>query len=317
MYVLRETIKDSNKNFEYIKIENTYEFNQMKYYNSYVNKYKIFKLLFNDVIEDYDIFKESMRVDINNPRKIGNSFLNYINSLKKFEEKSKREFRKMFDYDLIKDILQKAHNNKSYNLIYNMRNYEEHISSPITTISADMNGNIKLFSNIGKIKKELKSTGWKKLLDKQFINYNIIEINEYINESYNVAQMIWKKIYECIILEDVFFIKFCARLHEFYNKYKCNYRDFMLYLCDKDNLDKLDLSNRVDILFIKGILLSKILHVTNVEFKIGETIVDNDIKYVNVSKEVDMINKKIVDQCFVPACLDERDIKFILDRVKK
>lgn len=57
MYVLRETIENSNKKFEYIKIENAYEFNQMKYYNSYVNKYKIFKLLFDDVIEDYDIFR--------------------------------------------------------------------------------------------------------------------------------------------------------------------------------------------------------------------------------------------------------------------
>ena len=132
MYVLRETIENSNKKFEYIKIENAYEFNQMKYYNSYVNKYKIFKLLFDDVIEDYDIFKESMRVDINNPRKIGNSFLNYINSVKKFEEKSKREFRKMFDYGLIKNILQEAHNNKSYNL------FQEKYNSDIMTYYSEI-----------------------------------------------------------------------------------------------------------------------------------------------------------------------------------
>lgn len=150
MYLLRQTVEDNEKIFEYIKLENMYEFNQMKYYNSYVNKYKIFKLLFNDVIEDYGIFKDSMNVDINNPRKIGNSFLNYINSVKKFEEKSKRELKKFFDANFFKNILREAHSNKAYNLIYNMRNYDEHIASPITTIETSINGNIKLFANIYK-----------------------------------------------------------------------------------------------------------------------------------------------------------------------
>lgn len=317
MYLLRQTVEDNEKIFEYIKLENMYEFNQMKYYNSYVNKYKIFKLLFNDVIEDYGIFKDSMNVDINNPRKIGNSFLNYINSVKKFEEKSKRELKKFFDANFFKNILREAHSNKAYNLIYNMRNYDEHIASPITTIETSINGNIKLFANIYKIKRELKETGWKKLLDKQFINENTIEVNSYISESYNIVKSIWEKIYEYIILEDIFLSKFCAKLHEFYNRYKDNNHILALYLCDEKNYTNLDMSNNIDILFIKEILFAKRVHVTNGEFKVGETIIDNDIKYICISKKKDILNNKIIDQCFVAACLDSKDIKFILDSIEK
>ena len=70
MYILRQIIKNKEKTFEYIEFNNNYRFNQIKYYISYIDKYRIFKRLFNDVTEDYNIFIESMKIDINNPRKI-------------------------------------------------------------------------------------------------------------------------------------------------------------------------------------------------------------------------------------------------------
>lgn len=316
MYILKQTIKNKEKTFEYIKFNNKYEFNQIKYYISYINRYKIFKILFNDVIEDYDIFIESMSKDINNPRKIGNLFLSYINSVKKFEEKSHREFRKLFDDNFFKNILKEAHNNKAYNLIYNMRNYDEHIGSPIKTIQVNINGDIKLLSDIDEIKKELKETGWKKLLDKQFESENRIEVNLYIKESYDIVNYIYKKIYEYIILEDIFLSKFCVRIQEFYNSYKSSNDVFALYLCDEKKYTKLELANNIDILFAKEILFAKVLHVTNIEFETGDVIIDNEIKYRCVLKNKDILNNKIVDQVFVPACLDNKDIKFILDNIK-
>ncbi|EOU1634912.1 hypothetical protein ACRTAC_002361 [Clostridium perfringens] len=317
MYLLRQTCENNEKTFEYINIENNYEFNQMKYYNTFVNKYRIFKVLFENVTEDFDIFKESLINDINNPKKIGILLLNYINSVKKFEEKSKKEFNKLFEGNILGNILKKAHNNKSYNLIYNMRNYDEHIGSPITSISTDINGNVNLFSNIDEMKKELKSTGWKKLLDNQFSNDKIIEINKYIYESYKESERIYKQIYEYIILEESFLTKFCVKLYEFFYKYKDNNEIFALYFCDEANFSKLNLSNKIDIIFIKELLFAKRLHITDIEFKIGEVFVDNDIKYINIAKKIDIINKKIIDQCFVPACLNNKDIEFILENIEK
>ncbi|MDY2630101.1 MAG: hypothetical protein SOV85_01920 [Clostridium sp.] len=317
MYILKQTIKGKEKNFEYIKFNNKYEFNQIKYYISYVNKYKIFKLLFNDVIENYDVFIESISNSRNRDKKIVNLFLNYINSVKKFEEKSYREFKKLFDDSFFKKILKETHNNRAYNLIYNMRNYDEHIGSPIKTIKVNINGDVKLFSDIYEIKKELKQTGWKKLLDEQFKNDNIIEVNLYIKESYDIVNYIWKKIYEYIILEDIFLSKFCVKLQEFYNRYKSDNDIFSLYLCDEKKYDRLKLTNNIDILFVKEILFAKTLHIANVEFKIGDTIIDNDIKYKCVLKNKDIVNNKIMDQLFVPTCLDNKDIKFIIDNIKK
>lgn len=155
------------------------------------------------------------------------------------------------------------------------------------------------------------------MLDKQFINENTIEVNSYISESYNIVKSIWEKIYEYIILEDIFLSKFCAKLHEFYNRYKDNNHILALYLCDEKNYTNLDMSNNIDILFIKEILFAKRVHVTNGEFKVGETIIDNDIKYICISKKKDILNNKIIDQCFVAACLDSKDIKFILDSIEK
>lgn len=137
-----------------------------------------------------------------------------------------------------------------------MRNYEEHISTPITTIESNINGYVKLFANIYSIRKELKETGWKKLLDTQFVNEEMIEINSYINES-----------------------------------------------------------NNIDILFIKEILFSKRLHINNIEYRVGDIIMDNDIKYRCIFKKKDILSNKIIDQCFVPMCLDNKDIKYILDNV--
>ena len=231
----------------------------MKYYIKYVDKYKIFENLYHVVTSSYKILMKSIS-NQDDYKGIGNSFLNYINSLKKFEEKSKRE---------------------------------------------------------------LKNTGWKKILQNQFKGDKVVEIKYYIEESFQVLKFVSQEIYKLILLEDHFLIKFCVRLHQFHNRYsKENSEEYKIYISNTNILSvednkKIDLSNQIDILFIKELLLAKKVNVTNMEFQIGQRILYDDIEYICVSKSKDISNNKIKEQSFFPSCLSMKDINFILHNKEK
>lgn len=321
MSIIKATNVNGETIFEFIECENRYEVNQMKYYIKYISKYRIFKGLYHGVENDYEILSKSIS-NGKQPQEIRDYFLDYINLLKKFEEKAKRNLKKFSDSQKINKIFKDAHSNKAYNLMYNMRNYEEHINCPIQTIQCDIEGEVEIKADISKMIDELDDTGWKKLLQNQFKGDTVVEIKHYIKQSFQVVKYVYQEIYKLILLEDEFLTRFCIKLHNFYNKYGEETEKYQLHLSDtnileiSDNL-KIDLSNHIDIIFIKELLLAKKVNATNIECQIGQRIVYDDIEYICVSKSKDILNNKIKEQIFFPSCLSMKDINFILHNKEK
>lgn len=320
IYIIKTYMKDGHKTIEYIDFKNKYEFDMMKYYQQYLGKFKIFKILFNDVTDNYEILREILnekKVDI---RKAKIILLSFINNIKKFEEKSIKKFNDYYEKNLCDEIINRAHSCKEYNLIYCMRNYDEHISCPIMSIEESLDEPIKMFTNVGEIYEKLRQTGWVKLLKKQYNPEEIIDINTIIDKVYNVSKSIWKAIWKVIIENDFFLFKFADRLHRFHNRFESGDEEngiYIIYLSNFKDFKKIYWGVKIDILFIKEILLSKSLDYNNIDYKMKDIIIHDDVEFMKIKQTYDPFNKKFINQKYLASCLNVEDIEIFLKGDRK
>lgn len=317
MKIIKEKIVSGERVYEISKGKSEDEILELFNLKKSIDKYNFANVLILQIDKKYIKLAKSISEDRGNRENTIDSLTQFLIAFKKYEDIIRSKISEEFSdgTQWIEPILEKIHSHKEYNLIYNIRNYEEHIGMDMLKTQETAT---KFVISVNTVKlNELKSTRWSRKVKEQFEGYQYVEINEYIMKAYNILNLFNKEVYKFILEHDDDLYDRCLKLFQFYRefgkedeKYKIYFSNISLEELVDGKSNEFNL-NQLDEKFIHYLLLQKPVYTTVLDGIVdsNEIITDeNGIKYLTI-QSTQMYDEKKSKVILVPNCLSYNEIE--------
>lgn len=327
MNIIKNSLKDGHNIMEFNHNEDINKLDNILKSYSNVNEYKEYRDLYLKIEKQYYKFNKSMLEDRSSTIE---ALVWFINLIKQYLEKSQKDnlLSKLKDLKIDTAELEKSFNcildNKGYNLLYNMRNYEQHCGGklPITT-KENINGEFEIYADIPHLLSMLQDRPPVKKLRNQFQGETTVKINDYIVEAFKTIFNLNQTIYRFILQNHDCLYMDCVKLYQFYREYErvesemyevyftnSSMQELASGTSNKIDMQYLDRRFIHDLLILQGGFVAHEELEPNVNYKPNEIYKHEDCDFISGSVKTYYDTGK-VDLFLIPNCLSYKEINEI------
>jgi hypothetical protein len=324
MNIIKNSLKDGHNTMEFNHIEDINKLDNILKSYSNVNEYKAYMDLYLKIEKQYYKFNKSLLEDRSSTIE---ALVWFINLIKQYLEKSQKDnlLSKLKDLKIDTAELEKSFNcildNKGYNLLYNMRNYEQHCGGklPITT-KENINEEFEIYADIPILISTLQDRPPRRKLENQFQGETKVKINDYIVEAFKTIFDLNQTIYRFILQNHDCLYMDCVKLYQFYRGYEKVENEMYEVYFTNSSMQELasGTSNTIDmqyldrrfihyLLILQGGFVAHEKLEPNDTYKPSEIYKHEDCDFISGSVKIYYDMEK-VDLFLIPNCLSYKEI---------